>query len=148
MDKLIISVWGLYCLMGVFLLFHPSSWAETTEKPMMSWSARADASILTGSLSIIKNGAEADGKAENQVQVKITTPTGEPLEGVPVIFFASNGAKISSVINPTGKDGISTAILTNSNSGVTEVEASLTNGAIAKINILFSEGGDDKGIKN
>ena len=148
MEKLIISVWGLYCLMGLFLLFHPSSWAETIEKPLISWSARADASILTGSLSIIKNDAEADGVAENQVQVKITTPAGEPLEGVPVIFTASNEAKISPVINPTGKDGVSTATLTNTNSGVTTVEASLTNGATAKIDILFSEGGDDKGINN
>ena len=59
-----------------------------------------------------------------------------------------DGAKISPVINPTGKDGVSTATLTNTNSGVTTVEASLTNGSIAKIDILFSEGGDDKGVNN
>nr|WP_278996019.1 Ig-like domain-containing protein [Plesiomonas shigelloides] len=148
MEKLIVGIWGLYCLVGVFLLFHPNSWAETIERPVFSWAVRSDASILDGSFSVIKNNAEADGVAENEVQVKVTTPDGQPIEGAPVIYFASNGATIIPHINPTGKDGISTASVTNFNSGMTTVEASLTNGASAKIEVLFNEGVDDKGINN
>lgn len=148
MEKLILGIWGVYCLVGVFLLFHPNSWAETIERPIFSWAVRSDASILDGSFSVIKNNAKADGVAENEVQVKVTTPDGQPIEGAPVIFLASNGAEISPHINPTGKDGISTATVTNINSGVTTIEASLTNGALAKIEVLFSEEVSGKDISN
>src|SRR5476649_465108 len=91
--------------------------------------------VLT--LKILVNNVAADGAAKNQVQALVTDGSGDPLAGQVVTFSADNGATVTTVTGTTGADGLATATLTNTATGVTHVTATLANGQTQTVATTF-----------
>ncbi|CRY69037.1 invasin [Yersinia pekkanenii] len=91
-------------------------------------------------LSIVDDGAIANGSATNSVKALVSDARGNPISGQTVSFSSANTtAQVTAVISITGADGIATATLTNTLAGVSNVIAEL--GAINKtINTHFVAG--------
>ena len=79
-------------------------------------------------LTVVHTGAVADGTATNEVSALVEDANGNKLEGQTITFTSTLGT-VTSVINPTGADGIATATIVSNDSGNGTVTATLTNGA-------------------
>ncbi|WP_213990737.1 Ig-like domain-containing protein [Sodalis sp. dw_96] len=96
----------------------------------------ADPTTAKVTLSVVHTGMVADGIATNEVSALVTDANGNPLSGQTVAFTASNGT-VTSVINPTGADGIATANITSKTAGPSTVTATLTNGGNQAKEVTF-----------
>ncbi|MGL6627773.1 Ig-like domain-containing protein, partial [Aeromonas jandaei] len=84
-------------------------------------------SIADGDLRVELDGAVADGEAANIVHAIVTDSDGIPVGGEDVTFAANNGGVVNAgnVTVTTGVDGIAIANITNINSGITVVRATV-----------------------
>jgi len=90
----------------------------------------ADAStaeLASGSLSVVVNGAIANGVAENVVQATVTDLHGNPVAGVSVTFSADNGAAVVPLSIATDAQGRVSASITSTMAGPSTVTAALNN---------------------
>lgn len=76
-------------------------------------------------LTLLVDGALADGVDLNQLEVKATDQHGNPVAGKTAVFEANNGATLSTTESTTDDKGVTTLTLTNINAGVTTVTASI-----------------------
>ena len=97
------------------------------------------ARLADGSVTVVRNNADADGIAFNEVQAKVTDVNGRPVSGQKVSFSATNGAVITVATGTTGTDGMTRAKLTNLTGGNSVVTASLANGQTASATITFTD---------
>lgn len=88
-------------------------------------------------LTILSDGAKADGVAKNVVQASVTDASGKPLEGQKVSFVASNGAMLHPADVVTDSSGQATVTLSNTTSGTSEVMATFADGATRTVDTLF-----------
>ncbi|MBV8045358.1 inverse autotransporter beta domain-containing protein, partial [Pluralibacter sp.] len=95
----------------------------------------ATAGIAPGALSVLNDGAKADGAAQNRVRATVADANGNPLAGQTVSFSADNGASIA-VSGITGADGGVTVSLSSTVAGASTVTASV-NGSGQTVTVNF-----------
>ncbi|MFK3663528.1 Ig-like domain-containing protein, partial [Scandinavium sp. NPDC088450] len=93
------------------------------------------AQINAGNLTVVTDNAVADGKATNQIQLKVTDANGNAVAGQTVTFSASNGAMIDGSAQTTTA-GTLTLDVTSLVSGVSTVTASI-NGSSQHVDVIF-----------
>ncbi len=82
--------------------------------------------VDTITLTVLVNGAVANGVNTNSVQAVVSDSGGNPVNGAAVVFSSANAtAQITTVIGTTGVDGIATATLTNTVAGTSNVVATI-----------------------
>ncbi len=82
--------------------------------------------VDTITLTVLVNGAVANGVNTNSVQAVVSDSGGNPVTGAAVVFSSANAtAQITTVIGTTGVDGIATATLTNTVAGTSNVVATI-----------------------
>ncbi|WP_236874406.1 Ig-like domain-containing protein [Citrobacter portucalensis] len=82
------------------------------------------AAIAAGDLSVVTDGAIANGAATNSVQALVKDANGNPLANQTVNFTANNGATIAAT-GITGADGRVTVTLTSLTAGLSTVTATI-----------------------
>ena len=95
-----------------------------------------NAELMAGNLTVTADDAIANGTATNAVQALVTDVGHQPIVNQTVIFTASNGATVTTVIGTTDTDGIATARLTSTTVGISNVTASV-NGSSQSVPITF-----------
>jgi adhesin/invasin len=95
-----------------------------------------NAELTAGNLTVTADDAIANGTATNAVQAVVTDAGHQPIVNQTVIFTASNGATVTTVIGTTETDGIATAMLTSTTAGISNVTASV-NGSSQSVPITF-----------
>jgi len=93
------------------------------------------AQILAGDMLVTANGALADGKAQNQVQVTVKDANGNVVDGADVAFSATNGAVVPTSAQTDAK-GVVSVPVTTIQSGISEVTASI-NGSSQTVELTF-----------
>lgn len=93
------------------------------------------AQILASDMRVTANGALSDGKAQNQVQVKVTDANGNVIGGAEVAFSATGGAVVTAKAT-TDDSGTATVPVTTTHSGVSKVTASI-NGNSQSVEVTF-----------
>ncbi|SUB31928.1 Invasin [Yersinia pseudotuberculosis] len=81
--------------------------------------------VATITLSVPVNDATADGADTNQVDALVQDASGNAITGAAVVFSSANGATILSSTVNTGADGIASTTLTHTQSGVSNVVATI-----------------------
>ncbi|AJJ65920.1 bacterial Ig-like domain family protein [Yersinia pseudotuberculosis PB1/+] len=81
--------------------------------------------VATITLSVLVNDATADGADTNQVDALVQDANGNAITGAAVVFSSTNGATILSSTVNTGADGIASTTLTHTQSGVSNVVATI-----------------------
>ncbi|MCF1165501.1 beta strand repeat-containing protein, partial [Yersinia pseudotuberculosis] len=81
--------------------------------------------VATITLSVPVNDATADGADTNQVDALVEDANGNAITGAAVVFSSANGATILSSTVNTGADGIASTTLTHTQSGVSNVVATI-----------------------
>lgn len=82
--------------------------------------------VDTITLTVLVNGAVANGVNTNSVQAVVSDSEGNAVTGAAVVFSSANAtAQITTVIGTTGADGIATATLTNTVAGTSNVVATI-----------------------
>ncbi|MGI3089769.1 Ig-like domain-containing protein, partial [Yersinia pseudotuberculosis] len=81
--------------------------------------------VATITLSVLVNDATADGADTNQVDALVQDANGNAITGAAVVFSSANGATILSSTVNTGADGIASTTLTHTQSGVSNVVATV-----------------------
>ncbi|MBO1590952.1 inverse autotransporter adhesin Ilp, partial [Yersinia pseudotuberculosis] len=81
--------------------------------------------VATITLSVPVNDATADGADTNQVDALVQDVNGNAITGAAVVFSSANGATILSSTVNTGADGIASTTLTHTQSGVSNVVATI-----------------------
>ncbi|WP_247919212.1 beta strand repeat-containing protein, partial [Yersinia pseudotuberculosis] len=81
--------------------------------------------VATITLSVLVNDATADGADTNQVDALVQDANGNAITGAAVVFSSANGATILSSTVNTGADGIASTTLTHTQSGVSNVVATI-----------------------
>ncbi|MGI3089781.1 Ig-like domain-containing protein, partial [Yersinia pseudotuberculosis] len=81
--------------------------------------------VATITLSVPVNDATADGADTNQVDALVQDANGNAITGAAVVFSSANGATILSSTVNTGADGIASTTLTHTQSGVSNVVATI-----------------------
>ncbi|MHA3391135.1 Ig-like domain-containing protein, partial [Yersinia pseudotuberculosis] len=92
--------------------------------------ANIDTTFVAGAvaaitLSVLVNDATADGADTNQVDALVQDANGNAITGAAVVFSSTNGATILSSTVNTGADGIASTTLTHTQSGVSNVVATI-----------------------
>lgn len=100
--------------------------------------ADSGGSIASGDLTVVSDGAKADGVAQNSVKAVVKDAHGNPLANQLVSFVADNGAVIGSS-GTTGSDGSVTMSLKSIVSGNSKVSAT-TNGSTQEVSVNFVSG--------
>ncbi|MFK3663591.1 Ig-like domain-containing protein, partial [Scandinavium sp. NPDC088450] len=93
------------------------------------------AQINVGDLTVVADNAVADGKATNQIQVKVTDVNGNAVADQTVTFSANNGAMIDGSAQTT-TDGSLTLDVTSLVAGVSTVTANI-NGSSQTVDLTF-----------
>ncbi|WP_162769790.1 Ig-like domain-containing protein, partial [Yersinia pseudotuberculosis] len=81
--------------------------------------------VATITLTTPVNGAVANGTDTNQVAALVQDVNGNAITGAAVVFSSANGATILSSTVNTGADGIASTTLTHTQSGVSNVAATI-----------------------
>jgi hypothetical protein len=95
---------------------------ETLSERLTFTPDSGSATLLEGDLTLLSDGAVANGLASNRVQAKVTDANGNPVDNYDVTFTASNGATINSAVKTNSK-GIAIASLQNTVVGISQVTA-------------------------
>lgn len=86
----------------------------------------SSAVIVVGNMTILTDGAVANGTGRNEVQVKVTDANGNPIPATAVSFCADNGANIVTSAE-TDSVGIIRLPVTSLKAGTSKVTASINN---------------------
>ncbi|BFI43750.1 hypothetical protein YKD1_01690 [Yersinia pseudotuberculosis] len=112
------------------LLTHTQSGVSNVVATIDTISANIDTTFVPGAvatitLSVPVNDATADGADTNQVDALVQDANGNAITGAAVVFSSTNGATILSSTVNTGADGIASTTLTHTQSGVSNVVATI-----------------------
>ncbi|BFI47717.1 hypothetical protein KD2_01600 [Yersinia pseudotuberculosis] len=112
------------------LLTHTQSGVSNVVATIDTISANIDTTFVPGAvatitLSVPVNDATADGADTNQVDALVQDANGNAITGAAVVFSSANGATILSSTVNTGADGIASTTLTHTQSGVSNVVATI-----------------------
>lgn len=88
------------------------------------------ATIAAGDLDVTVNGAKANGLDTNQVEVKVTDASGNPLPFQSVTLSANNDALINSTMT-TGADGKGRTIISSLKAGTSRVTAAINGNSLS-----------------
>ncbi|ASG62708.1 hypothetical protein CEW81_03465 [Kluyvera genomosp. 3] len=100
----------------------------------------ATATIAEGDIAVTINDAKANGLDANQVEVKVTDASGNPLPFQSVTLSADNGALINSTMT-TGADGKGRTIISSLRAGTSRVTASINGNSLsADVNFIADAG--------
>ncbi|MHA3268535.1 Ig-like domain-containing protein, partial [Yersinia pseudotuberculosis] len=92
--------------------------------------ANIDTTFVAGAVATITlttpvNGAVADGADTNQVDALVQDANGNAITGAAVVFSSTNGADIIVPTMNTGVNGVASTLLTHTQSGVSNVVATI-----------------------
>ncbi|BFI64569.1 hypothetical protein okayama3_01540 [Yersinia pseudotuberculosis] len=112
------------------LLTHTQSGVSNVVATIDTVNANIDTTFVPGAvatitLSVPVNDATADGADTNQVDALVQDANGNAITGAAVVFSSTNGATILSSTVNTGADGIASTTLTHTQSGVSNVVATI-----------------------
>ncbi|BFI56181.1 hypothetical protein KD4_01260 [Yersinia pseudotuberculosis] len=112
------------------LLTHTQSGVSNVVATVDTVNANIDTAFVAGAvatitLSVLVNDATADGADTNQVDALVQDANGNAITGAAVVFSSTNGATILSSTVNTGADGIASTTLTHTQSGVSNVVATI-----------------------
>ncbi|AJJ56149.1 2OG-Fe(II) oxygenase superfamily protein [Yersinia pseudotuberculosis IP 32953] len=112
------------------LLTHTQSGVSNVVATIDTVNANIDTTFVAGAvatitLSVPVNDATADGADTNQVDALVQDVNGNAITGAAVVFSSANGATILSSTVNTGADGIASTTLTHTQSGVSNVVATI-----------------------
>ncbi|BET60721.1 hypothetical protein YPSE1_01800 [Yersinia pseudotuberculosis] len=112
------------------LLTHTQSGVSNVVATIDTVNANIDTTFVAGAvatitLSVPVNDATADGADTNQVDALVQDANGNAITGAAVVFSSTNGATILSSTVNTGADGIASTTLTHTQSGVSNVVATI-----------------------
>ncbi len=112
------------------LLTHTQSGVSNVVATVDTVNANIDTAFVPGAvatitLSVPVNDATADGADTNQVDALVQDANGNAITGAAVVFSSANGATILSSTVNTGADGIASTTLTHTQSGVSNVVATI-----------------------
>ncbi|MCE4114866.1 beta strand repeat-containing protein, partial [Yersinia pseudotuberculosis] len=112
------------------LLTHTQSGVSNVVATIDTVNANIDTAFVAGAvatitLSVLVNDATADGADTNQVDALVQDANGNAITGAAVVFSSANGATILSSTVNTGADGIASTTLTHTQSGVSNVVATV-----------------------
>ncbi|MBO1556704.1 beta strand repeat-containing protein, partial [Yersinia pseudotuberculosis] len=112
------------------LLTHTQSGVSNVVATIDTVNANIDTTFVPGAvatitLSVPVNDATADGADTNQVDALVQDASGNAITGAAVVFSSANGATILSSTVNTGADGIASTTLTHTQSGVSNVVATI-----------------------
>lgn len=100
----------------------------------------ATATIAEGDIAVTINDAKANGLDANQVEVKVTDASGNPLPFQSVTLSADNSALINSTMT-TGADGKGRTIISSLRAGTSRVTASINGNSLsADVNFIADAG--------
>ena len=83
------------------------------------------ATIVKGDLQVTQNDATANGSDTNAVQAKVTDANGNVVPNATVTFSANHGATVTTESVTTNPQGLASTTLTNTQSGTTQVTATV-----------------------
>ncbi len=110
------------------LYYTPAAPATTTQEPTMS-------NVLV--LTLIANGAIADGTAVNTIQAKVTDVTGVAVTAQIISLTADAPALIPASL-VTDATGVASVNITSSTAGTYNVTATLADGTTQSVSVLFN----------
>ncbi|MGJ3744703.1 Ig-like domain-containing protein, partial [Yersinia pseudotuberculosis] len=111
-------------------LTHTQSGVSNVVATIDTVNANIDTTFVAGAVATITlttpvDGAVANGTDTNQVDALVQDVNGNAITGAAVVFSSANGATILSSTVNTGADGIASTTLTHTQSGVSNVVATI-----------------------